>query len=125
MSGEATMFKAILAGGIVWLALAAAPALAQPVSATTLPANPGTGGGYAGALTGPGSIGGNPEGIMGSPGTDGAFPIGPSGPRSLTGETLTATGSMDGMTGGYALTPGSRAVLSPNGLAVLLGLGGG
>jgi hypothetical protein len=104
------MFKAILAGGVVGLAIAV-PALAQPATTTTLPANPGTGGGYAGAFTGPGSIGGNADGIMGSPGTNGAFPNGPAGPASLTGDTLTATGSLNGLTGGYPLTPRGRAVL--------------
>lgn len=106
------MRKSVLVAGIAWLALAAAPAIAQPAwSTTTLPANPGTGGGYAGALTGPGSIGGNADGVMGSPGTDGAFPAGPAGLSSLTGDALTATGSLNGLTGGYPLSPDGRAVL--------------
>lgn len=105
------MWKSVRTAGVAWLVLAAVPAMAQTPSATTLPANPGTGGGYAGAVTGPGSIGGNQDGILGSPGTDGAFPNGPAGPASLTGHTLTATGSLNGLTGGYALTPTGRAVL--------------
>jgi hypothetical protein len=119
------MWKAMLAAGASWLILAAVPAMGQAPGATTLPATPGTGGGYAGAVTGPGSIGGNPDGIMGSPGTNGAFPNGPAGPRSLTGETLTATGFMDGLTGGYPLTRRGRAVLTPRGEAILLGIPGG
>ena len=107
------MRKAIIAAAVAGLALAAAPTFAQ-----TLPAMPGTGGGYAGAVTGPGSIGGNPDGIMGSPGTDGAWPNGPAGLSSVAGETLTATGSMNGLTGGYPST-------TPRGLATLLGIGGG
>jgi len=106
------MWKTVLMAGAAWLALAAAPAMAQPAwSTTTLPANPGTGGGYAGELAGPGSIGGNPDGVMGNPGTNGAFPNGPAGPSSLTGDALTATGSLNGLTGGYPLSPDGRAVL--------------
>jgi hypothetical protein len=120
------MWKTVLTGGVAWLALVAVPAMAQLLpGATTLPANPGTGGGYAGAMTGPGSIGGNPDGIMGSPGTNGAWPVGPAGPASLTGDTLTATGSLNGLTGGYSLTPSGRAVLTPRGEAILQGIGGG
>src|SRR5262249_3185999 len=94
--GATIMRKAILAVAVAGFALAVAPALAQ-----RLPAMRGTGGGYAGAMTGPGSIGGNPDGIMGSPGTDGAWPNGPAGLSSVAGATLTATGSMNGLTGGY------------------------
>ncbi len=119
------MWRSVVLAGVASLALAAAPALGQVPNASFLPATPGTGGGYAGALTGPGTIGGNPSGIMGSPGTDGAFPNGPAGPSSLTGDTLTATGEQDGLTGGYPVTPSGRAVLTPRGLAVLLGIGGG
>lgn len=119
------MWKAMLAAGASWLMLAAVPAMGQAPGATTLPAVPGTGGGYGGAVTGPGSIGGNPDGIMGNPGTNGAFPNGPAGPRSLTGETLTATGSIDGLTGGYPLTRRGRAVLTSRGEAILLGVPGG
>ena len=48
---------------------------------------------------------------MGNPGTNGAFPNGPAGPSSLAGDTLTATGSLNGLTGGYPLSPDGRAVL--------------
>jgi hypothetical protein len=105
------MWKTMLTAGFASLFFAAAPAFAQPVTETTVPFMPGTGGGYAGALTGPGTIGGNGDRIMMSPGTNGSWPVGPSGLGSLTGSTFTATGSLNGLTGGYPVTPRGLAVL--------------
>lgn len=100
----------ILLAGAVALLLAPTPGFAQLTTTFSLPAHPGTGGGYDGALTGPGTIGDNGSGIMRSPGTNGAWLFAPAGPSSLTGQALLGTGSVGGGTGGYP-APRGQAIL--------------
>jgi hypothetical protein len=102
----------ILLAGAVALLVAPTPGFAQLTTTFGLPAQPGTGGGYAGELTGPGTIGANGSGIMGSPGRNAAWLFAPAGPSSLTGRSLLGTGSVGGGTGGYP-APQGRAILGP------------